>query len=85
MILQIDFNNDSWRFLPEFLTAILGKTRINFNYEIEYSQPGSVGPVVTISNIGNSGDLLDIVSALDNLEDSLEAWLDDKYEREMVE
>ena len=69
MILQINFRFGLENYLVNFLGELLGRTRLNYEYEISYPSISTMLPTITISGIGNSEDLEFVMLALRKIED----------------
>ena len=72
MTIRIEFKCGMESHLATFLGELLGKTRLNLEYNIEYPDICTRTPVVTIDGLFNSEDLEQIMLAYRRVEDIME-------------
>ena len=69
MTIRIEFKYGLENHLVTFLGELLGKTRLNLEYNIEYPDICTRNPVVTIEGLFNSEDLEQVMMAYRKIED----------------
>lgn len=69
MTIRIEFKYGFEKHLVIFLGELLGKTRLDLEYNIEYPGFSTRNPVVTIDGLYNSEDLEQVMMAYRKVED----------------
>jgi len=69
MTIRIEFEFGLEKHLVTFLGELLGKTRLNLEYNIDYPSISTRNPVVTIDGLYNSEDLEQVMLAYRKIED----------------
>lgn len=69
MTIRIEFKYGLEKHLVTFLGELLGKTRLNLEYNIEYHDICTGNPSVTIDGLYNSEDLEQVMLAYRKIED----------------